>query len=161
MQETFSEADCGKDLDYGFPSGHAVGSNVYLLMFTLLSSQAHLKICHGKCFKAIGFTISGLIALGIIASRHYRNVHSYDQLLCGFLEGFGCFWLVTSLREYLIWFREDYIGKCSMLGLFFNPVLNAFNGLVALGMYVQFTCSKPIWHLQMENVCKENTIDSD
>ena len=158
LQDSFTATDCIKDLDYGFPSGHAACSIVYILVFYLLSKQTHLGM--GKCFKVLGFMISGLMAVGITASRHYRNVHSYDQLLCGFLEGFACFWGVMCLREYLIWFREEYIGKCSVFGLFFNPVVNAFNFLIAIGLCLQLTAEKPAWHLMMEQVCKEHTRDS-
>ena len=140
------------ECDYGFPSGHALGSHVYILMFALFSSQEHFKSLHDPQVKLYGYILTSLFACAITASRHYRFVHSYDQLLAGFVEGIALLWLVISGQDYLIWFREDFMASCSLFQLFFNPILNSYNFILFIGILLQVNEVKPAWYRQIEKL---------
>jgi hypothetical protein len=129
-------------------------------MFILLSSTDHIKSLHSPILYTFGLTFSYLIACGITISRHYRNVHSYDQLICGFLQGLALLLLTISLREDLIYFREDYLATCSLTGLLINPVFIAYNCLLCFGyfQYVNDKANKPGWYREMEKLCGDGKV---
>lgn len=76
------------------------------------------------------------------------------------MEGLALLILITSLKDYLLWFREDYLATCSLLGLFFNPIISTYNCLLGLGVFLQVAEVKPGWYRAMERLCGGKANDS-
>lgn len=91
--DTHSEHSCG----YGNPSGHALSSTCLYISFWYIISEILSNIIKNyKVFLALKYGIFAFL-LGIVylimTSRIYLGVHSFNQIIFGFLIGLGIFFL--------------------------------------------------------------------
>ena len=95
------------DLEYGYPSGHSCATAcTYITIYNCFMIR-HLKVRSQLCFFSGLFGVL-LLLLAVAFSRAYVGVHSYDQLLNGFVVGLllALFLTCDPVYEYLIHLRS-------------------------------------------------------
>ena len=85
------------DMGYGNPSGHTLVSTItYLVLLKLLQKNGIKKKIHSLI---ILFCMILMICL-IVSSRLIGGVHNLNQILFGFLLGFGMFFTYYTLYKF-------------------------------------------------------------
>ena len=105
LNDKIHPSSCG--LEYGNPSGHTcVTTCVYTTLYFAVMVKK-LKIKSKVCLLA-GLVGVFLFIATVAFSRAYNGVHSYDQLLNGFVVGLLLAFILTSelVYEYLAHLRE-------------------------------------------------------
>ena len=96
-----------KDLEYGYPSGHSCGTTcTYIAMYHCFMIR-HMKIQSRLCFFSGLFGVL-ILLLTVAFSRAYIGIHSWDQLLNGFVIGLlvALFLTCDPVYEYLSHLRS-------------------------------------------------------
>jgi hypothetical protein len=132
--------DC-KHMEFGNPSSHTFGSSYMFISATYLMIKHYV---HKNKYKATVLTILGPLNLvfcvvGLIGfSRVFKGVHSYNQVLSGFMQGailamIQCFILY---EEFFVFYMR--IRTMQTWELVVNNFTIVYSIIVAIGIYVHF-----------------------
>ena len=102
-------------IDFGFPSGHGMGTSILFLSFSSIYTQErHFK----KAEKALVYSGAILLCFIVMYTRLYAGIHSIDQLVAGLLLGLGLFFF------YEAFIKPSFYSLCSKID---NRSLPAFS----------------------------------
>ena len=149
-----------KDLEYGFPSGHAtVTFCMYITMFYCMTKKYSL-LKESVLLQALGFVSIVLFLILVAFSRIFVGVHSVDQLIVGGAVGTSiAIGLCRSLDTELLEARLEKLGKgfrLSLVEMFTSKTIFIFfaSQLIALLFFLGFDHeTKPEWTENIEKAC--------
>lgn len=130
--------DC-KHMEFGNPSSHTFGASFMFITTTYLMIKHY---CHKYNYKTnvllvlipLNFIFLFVALIGF--SRVFKGVHSYNQVLSGFMQG-----AILAMLQCFV-FYEDYfifylrIRNMKTYQLFFNRFTGIFTIIVCVGIYV-------------------------
>lgn len=137
-------ADC-KHMEFGNPSSHTYGASftVPSLVWLLIQHySARYKTQIGWNIKLPLYTVIVLLLLLLGFSRVFKGVHTYNQVLSGFVQG-----VLLGLIQIFV-FYEDYfkfyvsIRHRSIFRLLFNRFMLVYCILFSLGIMQHFDTQK-------------------
>jgi hypothetical protein len=145
-------ATCSKDMEYGQPSGHLMCNAAGYLLLVYMLSQDYIG-----CSKLTGYSLITVLISFLFFNRLYLGVHSYDQLICGLLQGISIFLIMTSseVHSWMVKLRTENMPNQSVFKLLFNPILVVMYLIAGFSYTVYF----PDKAHSINDICKSDSKD--
>ena len=115
--------------EYGNPSGHSISSmSLYLTLWDILSRRYHANYQA----KVVSLLFTLLIIFAVACSRIYNGVHTYNQILSGWIFGVAIYWLYNHILYKEITMYIKLIKNKNWHQLFWNKGTKIFYIIVFL-----------------------------